>query len=149
MNGIFLRVFLHMSMHARPALPPNQTQMVVICGKNARLRESLQARQWPGVTMHIEGFTSLMSDYMGASGHGGPPPFLEVVDRVGLLKREGRSLCLASTHRPPTLRVQTVARAGWVHLALIPKPPWESVTPISGPTPETGCPCPSAAPPPP
>eukprot|EP00667_Euglena_gracilis_P006669 EG_transcript_6725 len=48
-------------------LLPNQTQMVVICGKNARLRESLQARQWPGVTMHIEGFTSLMSDYMGAS----------------------------------------------------------------------------------
>jgi len=46
---------------------PNKTQMVIICGKNTALRQALQARKYPGVTVHIEGFTTLMSDYMGAA----------------------------------------------------------------------------------
>ena len=31
------------------------------------LEEKLSAKEWPGVDMHIQGFTKQMSDYMGAA----------------------------------------------------------------------------------
>mmetsp|Transcript_50940 Transcript_50940/g.91041 ORF Transcript_50940/g.91041 Transcript_50940/m.91041 type:complete len:517 (-) Transcript_50940:226-1776(-) len=46
---------------------PGEAQMIVICGKNQALQEKLAAKEWPGVDMHIQGFTKQMSDYMGAS----------------------------------------------------------------------------------
>mmetsp|Transcript_38430 Transcript_38430/g.121073 ORF Transcript_38430/g.121073 Transcript_38430/m.121073 type:complete len:554 (+) Transcript_38430:52-1713(+) len=43
---------------------PGETQLVVVCGKNARLRHKLGQQRWEGVDVCARGFTSRMSDYM-------------------------------------------------------------------------------------
>mmetsp|Transcript_43912 Transcript_43912/g.107780 ORF Transcript_43912/g.107780 Transcript_43912/m.107780 type:complete len:486 (-) Transcript_43912:135-1592(-) len=40
-----------------------EVQMVIICGRNARLLAELRARRWE-VEVHVEGFVSNMSEYM-------------------------------------------------------------------------------------
>mmetsp|Transcript_35967 Transcript_35967/g.117514 ORF Transcript_35967/g.117514 Transcript_35967/m.117514 type:complete len:429 (+) Transcript_35967:582-1868(+) len=43
---------------------PGETQLVVVCGKNARLQHKLERQRWEGVDVCARGFTSRMSDYM-------------------------------------------------------------------------------------
>ena len=55
-----------LARHNERGGPP--AQMAVICGKNRELCATLRAREW-GAHLHVvvEGFTSRMSDYMGAA----------------------------------------------------------------------------------
>lgn len=46
---------------------PDQAQIVVVCGKNARLEAKLGGKQWHGVDVRVRGFISRMSDYMEVS----------------------------------------------------------------------------------
>lgn len=48
---------------------PDQTQVVALCGKNAQVRERLEARKgdWSGVNVEVRGFTPAMSAYMEAA----------------------------------------------------------------------------------
>ena len=46
----------------------DHAQLVVICGKNHKLRDELRAVDWgPHLHVVVEGFTNRMSDYMAAS----------------------------------------------------------------------------------
>ena len=43
-------------------------QMIVVCGRNARLKEDLETHEWgSNVAMHVKGFVSNMHELMGAS----------------------------------------------------------------------------------
>jgi 1,2-diacylglycerol 3-beta-galactosyltransferase len=44
-----------------------QYQMVVICGNNQQAKQKLRSNEWPGVTVHVEGFISNMDEYMRAA----------------------------------------------------------------------------------
>ena len=47
-------------------LGPNGAQVVVVCGKNKRLRDELRKSDWP-VTVVVKGFVNNMSEWMAAS----------------------------------------------------------------------------------
>ena len=47
-------------------LGPRGAQIVVVCGRNARLYKELRSRHWP-VPVHVQGFVSNMSEWMAAS----------------------------------------------------------------------------------
>lgn len=43
---------------------PDGAQVVAVCGKNARLQQQLESRQWGAVNVVVRGFVKQMSDYM-------------------------------------------------------------------------------------
>jgi len=43
---------------------PDKAQIVVVCGKNAKLQAKLVEKTWTGVDVRVRGFISRMSDYM-------------------------------------------------------------------------------------
>lgn len=45
----------------------DEAQMVVVCGKNAALREQLQARRYEGVAVRVEGFVANMPEWMAVA----------------------------------------------------------------------------------
>lgn len=54
------------SLAKRLAAEGRNAQLVVVCGRNQRLREELSAQSWP-IPVSIQGFVSNMPDWMAAS----------------------------------------------------------------------------------
>eukprot|EP00741_Cyanophora_paradoxa_P007563 tig00001155_g7315.t1 len=72
---------------AKPAAPRAQLpggQLVVVCGRNAKLKKKLESQKWP-VPVIVNGFVSNMSDWMAASDcvitKAGPGTICEAMSR--------------------------------------------------------------------
>eukprot|EP00178_Gracilaria_changii_P004359 TRINITY_DN168_c1_g1_i10.p1 TRINITY_DN168_c1_g1~~TRINITY_DN168_c1_g1_i10.p1 ORF type:complete len:484 (-),score=140.01 TRINITY_DN168_c1_g1_i10:553-2004(-) len=61
------RIALCIAHKLRARLGADGAQLVVVCGKNERLRQQLRARSWPLRSVHVHGFVHNMSEWMAAS----------------------------------------------------------------------------------
>lgn len=60
------RIAASIASRLRNSLGPDGATVVVVCGKNARLQQQLQGRNWP-VPVVVNGFVQNMSEWMAAS----------------------------------------------------------------------------------
>jgi len=67
-DGFGTLVHLTREIHGRlcQALPQD-SQVVVICGSNVQVRTQLEATSWSQVPVRVEGYTTLIADFMGAA----------------------------------------------------------------------------------